>query len=533
MLKPRPLYPGPRPPYIDTMVRRLKDGLENHLRDNLDPHNTKALIPIVSVVDSLPETLDDYKPTDILIHRGDGSIYRVIAGEGGIVKHLERITNPISGVAWGDIVDKPTEFPPSEHGHRAADIGGLGGPDVIEKVCDYLYHAVWSEFNRDAAAKYADSIRTMSGACSVVRDGKLVGRNFDWGFDSSPSFVVQAPAVGGRRASVSMCRAPKNLDVSDPNDPLLAVVPFLALDGVNDAGVFCEVNVVPLSNRTSGWSGNRLCAVFAVREALDRFTDAASAAAMIASDCWIPNIGYDLHFMVCDPKETWIVEDGVATKVTGKAVMTNFRVNAGEFLTDGSPDIEKVAAFDPLGTGLERYGLLLNGDTSDLAHLDSLMLDARFTAAYDRDAQPRRYTEFAGCYLESLGREVTLADGLAFLAEYADIAATSWESGTKESHRGETGPDGSPKWWQSVHSSIYDLEARTLSVAIQELAGRRSFGIVAESPVRSVDGKRPDASGNVRVDVKPFAGKTIALDTDNDLYEAVQKVIESLGGTVR
>lgn len=94
MLKPRPLYPGPRPPYIDTMVRRLKDGLEDHLRDNLDPHNTKALIPIVSVVDSIPASLDEYKPTDVVIVRGSGDVYRVVAGPGGNTKALELAASP-------------------------------------------------------------------------------------------------------------------------------------------------------------------------------------------------------------------------------------------------------------------------------------------------------------------------------------------------------------------------------------------------------------------------------------------------------
>lgn len=146
----------------------------------------------------------------------------------------------------------------------------------------------------------------------------------------------------------------------------LKLVPHMMLDGVNDSGVFANINVVHRSgHEDSDWSGRECCALGAIREILDRFDNAEDAAHWVEHSVYMPvnfvdKTKYALHFMIGDKDETWIVEDGKAHKLTSDQppVMTNFRLFNNEIYTDGMRS--NIALYDPYGSGVERYKIVKN-----------------------------------------------------------------------------------------------------------------------------------------------------------------------------
>lgn len=89
----------------------------------------------------------------------------------------------------------------------------------------------------------------------------------------------------------------------------------MTLDGINDAGVVCNINVVPTDDigRTTGTGGkDDLCGLCLVRFILDNADNAKDAINKLKTkNIWMPNSGgYDLevHLMVSDGTDTFVVE---------------------------------------------------------------------------------------------------------------------------------------------------------------------------------------------------------------------------------
>lgn len=311
----------------------------------------------------------------------------------------------------------------------------------------YLYELDLDDtYPEDAEWYYAQADYSDGGGCSVRRNGNTVERNFDWKFDAAPTFVVRVNGSDDRFASVAVCNVGTNLTDemvrSGTPSRFYKCIAGHATDGVNENGVFAEVNVVDGTwPRTSG----TVHGLGAIRWAMDHGTNAQQVAEFLAANVYLPSgFGVNFHYMIADETATYIVEDGVAHPVTNApAVMTNFKLY---------PKTQ--------GAGWERYELL-----SDTANA---ITDAWFTRAYAEDTDWR--SEF---------------DSVAEM----ETAKEYWRNGSKESHRGQH--VGNKWWWQSVHTSVYNLKARTLKIAVQEIADWYVFGLPASGSgkVKSVNGK--------------------------------------------
>lgn len=321
----------------------------------------------------------------------------------------------------------------------------------------YLHTLKFYDSYPDVADWYYSRYGRAGGACSSVRDGNTLARNYDWDFDAAPSFVIGMDAGPCRFASVGVASVGTNLteDAVTRGRPskFYKALPGMTLDGVNENGVAANVNVVSSFGHTNGWHGSALHCLGAVRWVLDHATNAQHGAEFLAANVYVPqsmlDAGYSYHYMIADAAETWIAEDGQARMVgtvANRSVMTNFR------------NFDPLA--DPYGTGRERYTLLENGGS---------ITSAWFTLAY---VSPGRESEF-------------LAPGVDSTNACARAVA-SWATKPKEQHRGETF-EGGAHWWQSVHTSVYDLTNRVLRVAVQEVNDWYTFqvpnvgGVKAES----------------------------------------------------
>lgn len=357
---------------------------------------------------------------------------------------------------------------------------GVGAARMLPK---YLHYAEFDDcYAADAAAYYARmgapaSKLAGAGGCSVLRRGNVVGRNYDWKLDEAAEFVVRVSPLGSRHGSVGIATLGTNLTermvTSGRHTELYRVLPGRTVDGINDAGLVAEVNVIPYdaarTPRLQDGGTRDLHAWGVVRYALDNFGSAREAAEYVAAHYYIPEGSeYAYHWSFSDAEGSWIVEDGRCAKATQGQVMsmsmTNFRIWwIARFIDPETGRIDRtaLAAEDPYGTGVERFEAMYG--TEDVA---AALRDVAYTKTYLAATEPRRISEFAEA-------GVARVDESAALSSIAAQVIAAWPGREAAREQGV--------WWQTVHSSIYDIEKRTLAVAVQEDFGKRYVFQVAPS----------------------------------------------------
>lgn len=326
----------------------------------------------------------------------------------------------------------------------------------------YIRFIDYNDYLEEDVKWYCDRIDGI-GYCSSVRSGNLYGRNYDWGYTDAMTYVGRLPATKDRFASLWVSSVGTNLtpavEAAGQWTRFHRALPGVALDGINEKGVVCNINVVttngtPWEAHVDG-DGRDLNILCSVRLVLDRFEHAADAAGYVADHAYIPKAltsrGYSIHMMVADETETWIVEDAEAWKVVSGPTsdsrgerspipMTNFRLAS---LADGAQD-------DTYGSGYERFALLAAKGPEDIA-------SAWYKKAYVPHKDTGDYpwpTEFAGCI-----------DANGPIPHTATARLQAW---AKANVTPALPPARNGKWWQTVHSVVYDIAKRSMRIAVQE-----------------------------------------------------------------
>ena len=330
------------------------------------------------------------------------------------------------------------------------------------------------------------------GGCSSIRSGDYLYRNFDFPFDERAEFVVKMSAGPGRFASVGVAQVGTNLteDIVTSGKPEYSArykwLPGATVDGINEHGVACNINVCDGDpHLLDAWPTNgTIHCLGAVRWVLDNATNAASAAQGVAAGVYFPaGWAQNYHWMIADERETWIVENGEAHQVAGRAVMTNFPLYPAPVF----------------GSGWERYLLLTNATEN--------ITNAWYTRAYLPDAETEWLSEFGGD------------------RAYMNAAKIAWASKPREAHRGEIFQTSQTlTWWQTVHTSIYDLTNRTLRVAVQETDDWYTF------QVPSAGGVKVDAYTKAETDAKlaPIRSSVSSLQSSKADQSEVDQMQETL-----
>lgn len=376
---------------------------------------------------------------------------------------------------------------------------------TYEKLEEFLYSAEFNISNDDEAKaiKYfedkfhnKDNVTTPSvgGGCSSVRNGNFFGRNYDWYYNNRPTFVIHNNASEGRFESIGVAQA--IFDESEVTKDSVEMVAFYMLDGVNSEGLFVNNNVVPSGDMgsTTGThesvSGDYICQLMLPRYLLDHFATAAEAVEWIQNEGKIyapknANVNLELHFMVGDKNNTYIVEfinnEAVVTEVinSNKEVMTNFYIQDAEFDSEGNVDFDSVTNY---GTGLERYNTLIEKRAlvTDVTTMRECMDSAKYTKAYteifDDEGNIKDTcwkTEFAGNYTESERLPVPM--DLHANSPLSDYITSGIFNVVYDDYINRTREDA--KTWQTVHSSVYDLENKKLYLRIQEQLNDYQFGL--------------------------------------------------------
>ncbi|MDO4493954.1 MAG: hypothetical protein Q4C53_08740 [Clostridia bacterium] len=365
----------------------------------------------------------------------------------------------------------------------------LEGTDhtAIEKVTDYLYEVTYDgyeKYEEPAQAFFSEVYRTGAVACSSVQNGRIRGRNYDWYLNDNPALIVHVPAAEGRHASIGVARTKGlNCEALEQNQDaaVLELLPYGTLDGINDAGLCLNLNVV-----TAGEMGafefktddpsDDLHPMMIIRLALDRCGSVQEVLDMIAAmDVYPINDEFEAHLMISGktspedetykvvvvefiPDEAHHYQMNVIDEfVDGKAVMTNFHLTG----FDGS-----VETLTPHAMGFERWQELVRcyDQGSDVPGMITLMKKAYFTRSYDLYNDNFWYTEFSKGDLTVSNRgEAQLNGDLSKAGDYRETIEKEIAVAKKGDRTAET-----DKSWQTVHMSVYDTEALELTVVPQE-----------------------------------------------------------------
>ena len=368
----------------------------------------------------------------------------------------------------------------------------------------YLFEIDFDYIDYDYAKNYfaTTSSADIAGACTVFKKNNIYARNYDFHYSQDADFIVRVPRIGDRYASVGMGYK-KGLKASDVYNHLyteeqIKLIPFITVDGINENGVAVNVNVVPASDNSQAGvavgEGEEVYNTMIVRYILDHATSASNAVTLLSNIKILPtkpilDMGYEYHWMIADSSKAYIVEiyDG-ELKIIESNIMTNFFINTltidltqYNLPTPYSHSQLEGAAPSSVGLGLassgvERYNVvranLSNVDTINSAV--TLMRNLKYSLLYttliaeDIPATMEHYwfSDFAHEAHKEGSSEYLDIDSLVseYMAssEFNTIRAMGTAAFENKNRDLEVKP------WQTVHTAVYDLTNKTITIESQE-----------------------------------------------------------------
>lgn len=327
-----------------------------------------------------------------------------------------------------------------------------------EKIADYLFEITVDEYSDQSPAGLLDAATSDFG-CSAVRNGNFYGRNLDFFISEVSEIVVRTTAKADRHASIGVARMMHMTDSeieAGLTEEQISILPWGMFDGINDAGLFCNMNVTPAGDsgipHTSPNPGMpEISCIYLVRALLDNCGSVEEAIEFVNTHSVIgmDKGGFDLHFMIGDPDRNVILEfvDNKAVFVEGN-IMTNFLVS-------------KLPEYTPHADGIERYDILTKNYAKggeSMQGMWELLKMVRFSQAYDPQTDPFWKSEFTSePYTIDTPLEVILAD------EKSQLDIKNFKA-FKET--GYYTPE--MRLWFTVHNSTYDIANKALWVTVHE-----------------------------------------------------------------
>lgn len=327
------------------------------------------------------------------------------------------------------------------------------------KVADYLWEITVDDYTSEVPNYLEKDLGTEFG-CTAVRNGNYYGRNLDFFVSEAAEIIVHTPAKEGRHAVVGVGRLFTMNDeelAAGLTAEQLSILPWGMFDGINDAGLFCNMNVTPFGDSGIPHTSPNpelpeVHSGFLVRALLDNCGSVDEAVEFINTHniVGMNKGGFDLHFMIGDPEKTVVLEyiDNKAV-IKEQNIMTNFLVNAPELT--------------PHADGIERYNIIKENFAEGGESMEgmwNLLKRVRFSQAYDPEVVPFWMSEFTSVD-PSYTIETPAETILAHEKVQEDIANFKHFKETGE-YTKEMG------LWFTTHNSTYDIANKTLWVTIRE-----------------------------------------------------------------
>lgn len=349
----------------------------------------------------------------------------------------------------------------------------------ISKVTDYLYEITYNDYDFVYATNYFnENYRGSFGACSSVRKGYFYGRNYDWNYDEKAEFIIRTTANENRHASIGVAQGVKELtnnyvsSLESSNE--YNILPYFTLDGINDAGLVVNINVVPTGDNgyTTGTNPDKedLNTIMIVRYLLDNASSVDEAIELLNNrNIYTPltdNFAQEFHYMIADSNKTVVVEfvNNKMVVLDNENILTNYYL---------STDLTEHAM------GLERYNILKDNyeNINTMDDMINLMKKVYYTNAYNLFLDKFWYSEFVLDYGENSYGNLTINDfgeeslngDISKAGKYENLLTKVQELYSNKTRDGKT--------WQTVHSSVYDIENKKLSINIQENSKQYEFSL--------------------------------------------------------
>lgn len=371
-----------------------------------------------------------------------------------------------------------------------------------EKLQDYFYKIEYEDYDYEDGYRYVEELLKKESlteqhanfACSSLRKGDYAIRQFDWLYNESPNFFIRTKATRGKFATIGSTFALSNFTAemidTGRNWEYYKYLPFFTVDVLNEKGVYINNNVVTPRDAGQGiptdqnTGKQRMCQLMMVRYLGDYATSARHAIELMKGiDAFAPTgiIDYETHFMICDERDSFIVEyvdnelevismeEGIdyIPMPNNLPIMTNFYEYAwnGEikaYYRNNSTSVVKATGLTAHSCGLERY-LILKEEYDKINNVDTAkeaISKVAYTNTYkDKEREIERwYSEFTGTTVE---RDVNIwnTDKEVFRGIFNQA---------KEVYDEGRGMKRDGKFWISSHSSVYDLKKKVMYICSEE-----------------------------------------------------------------
>ena len=367
--------------------------------------------------------------------------------------------------------------------------------DAANDFLDNRYHYRASSAQKAPALTNKDGV----GACSSWRKGNYHGRNIDWMMRDNVSLIVHMPKIGTNHAWVGVIAGSSlaSQDMIDQNtvipDSLRPYLPALVVDGINDAGVCINHNIVPYDMNkkpkyaaTGDIASNAVCAYVlshcgSAKAAVDALRNMAVAQTIVTL------AGDYSHFFISDTQESYVVEwienQFVATNFTQKsgdmylspngnpAIMTNFFVGEAEKYGLHTNAFLKA---HPMAEGIERYDIInskLPDASTEKDHLG--ICQAVWFSPFCKGDRNTWASECYGSYgydstLDKAYWEYPAGSGVHYMENDSIYGAAMalMESGNfdvyyQDFSKGNDKPWSGNPYWYTQHSVVYDLQSHS------------------------------------------------------------------------
>ena len=354
-----------------------------------------------------------------------------------------------------------------------------------EQIDPYVNHIYFDKLNYELAkSHFEENPYVPVGGCTSVLFGgpNLVVRNYDWTYDNTLQWVVSTPGTIGialhpeTRLGQFSCSSELSL-----YKEIAELVPFYLLDGMNHDGLYCSMNVVPISDSLpfsekttpSIEKRDRICSMMLCRYIIDNFSTAQEAfdyvrdyVEVFPSQSLI-DIGYNLHFHIADKSSTSIVMEFINDTVVSVAshISTNFNLNGvalGNELptiqthTDGG-DAPSSIGIQLNGQGIERYNMCFNAEhyglVTDITTAFNLAEALYYTGLYRNESNI--------WYSELTDGDTLTVDSLSDDFSTALSTARGYYSSRHRS-------SDIPTTWETKHAAVYDLSSSDMYVRFLE-----------------------------------------------------------------
>ena len=121
-----------------------------------------------------------------------------------------------------------------------------------KQIAPFLHEITYSDYAEDTnyeTTKFEED--ALDFGCTSIRNGKIYGRNYDYYYTDSPSFLVKIKRNKDRFQSIGIANSLSltdgvvaEMEKENKNQHDLSIVPNFTLDGINENGVVANMNVV-------------------------------------------------------------------------------------------------------------------------------------------------------------------------------------------------------------------------------------------------------------------------------------------------